>query len=127
MSLAAGQMWSYRAPQGFECSRMIIGAIASFEEGKRIVCCAISQAPQKLPDGTFQQATIPFLPMSEEAFLASVTEQDGTAEPPPEFADALRKWDEDPRGHGVFTVPFEGNVEDMIAQQMAALAGRPAA
>jgi hypothetical protein len=70
---------------------------------------------------------IPFLPMTEPAFMASVIALDGAAEPPESFAQKLQEWSDDPRGLSTFTVPFEGFLDRMIALQMAEIAGQSAA
>lgn len=125
--VATGQKWTYRAPAGFEQSRVIVGAILSFEEGEPIVCCSVSGAPRRLPCGTVDRVTIPFLPMTESAFFATVGTLDGSGDLPEAFAGALAEWSEDTRGLTTFTVPFEGYLDRMIAMQMAAIIGRAAA
>lgn len=123
MSYRAGQVWSYAAPAGFEDSRMTIGAIISFEDGERVVCCSVEQAPQRMPDGRVGTTAIPFLPMSEQAFAQSVVALDGEGLAPPEFADAYDEWKTDPKGLSCFSVPFEGFLDRMIALQMAEIVG----
>ena len=123
MQLAAGQYWTYRAPEGFEASRIVIGALVSFADGQRIVCCLVTGAPRRLPDNTVDTVTIPFLPMSEQAFLDTVVSPDGEAAVDETFATAFEQWQEDGRGLSVFTVPFEGFLDRMIALQMAAIVG----
>ncbi len=128
-TFAAGQCWHYHAPQGFEASRIVIGAIASFSDGNRILCCSVSDAPERQPDGSFAPVTIPFLAISEAAFAQSVTacdEADGS-ELADGFADGLKAWQDDERGLTCFTVPFEGQLDRMIAMQMAAIVGSDAA
>lgn len=127
MTLAAGQRWTYRAPAGYEASRVVIGAIAKFEGGNSIVCCAVSEAPKRHPDGTVELVTIPFLPMTEAAFMATVVAQDGMSELPGDFASKLQEWTEDPRGLTAFTVPFEGHLDRMIAAQMEKIVATHAA
>lgn len=127
MELAAGQCWTYRAPHGFEASRLLIGAIASFEGRMSIVCAAVIHAPRRHADGHIEAVTIPFLPMTEAAFRASVVALDGTAELPESFAQKLQEWSTDPKGLSTFTVPFEGFLDQMIAHQMAEIAGLSAA
>lgn len=126
---AAGQSWNYPAPEGFESSRILIGAIASFSGGRRILCCAVNVAPERQPDGTIARVAIPFLPMTEDALARTVTARD--AEPPaqlPEgFAEALAAWSDDPRGLTCFTVAFDGYLDRLIAHQMAAIIGTDAA
>lgn len=124
--LAAGQRWTYRAPEGFETSRMIIGALVTFADSPPIVCCAVTGAPRKLPDGTVDSVTIPFLPMSEEAFRASAGICDGEAAVEDAFAHAFESWYGDGRGLSAFTVSFEGYLDRMIALQMAAIVGEDA-
>jgi hypothetical protein len=127
MLLAASQRWSYRAPEGFEASRLIIGAIVTFDGRRSLICCSVIGAPRRRPDGMVEAVTIPFLPMTEPAFRASVVALDGTAEPPEAFARKLQEWSDDPRGLSTFTVPFEGFLDRMIALQMAEIAAQSAA
>lgn len=128
MDLAAGQSWTYRAPQGFETSRLLIGAIASFDGEQHIVLAAAVHAPRLHADGRMERVTIPFLPMTEDAFRASVLTLDAVAEPlPAVFSEKLAAWQNDPRGLTTFTVPFEGYLDQMIAHQMAEIAGLSAA
>lgn len=129
MTFAAGQCWTYRAPQGFESSRLLIGAIATFHNGEHIVCCSAVHAPKRHADGRFELVTIPFLPMTAAAFEASVVGHDlDSQEVVPEgFVSKLQEWSDDPRGLTVFTVPFEGFLDQMITHQMAASAGLSAA
>lgn len=128
MKIAAGQSWSYRAPGGFEASRLLIGAIASFNRDRNIVCCAVVHAPRRHADGHLDMITIPFLPMTDAAFHASVVALDeGAAELPDMFVEKLNAWSNDPKGLTAFTVPFEGFLDQMIALQMAEISGLSAA
>jgi hypothetical protein len=127
MTLAAGQRWTYRAPEGSEGSRLVIGAIVKFDSGQSIVCCSVMGAPRRQPDGTVSHVTIPFLPMTEAAFRGSAVNLDGADEPPASFAEKLQEWSDDPRGLTTFTVPFEGHLDRMIAMQMAEIVGQSAA
>lgn len=127
MKYAAGQSWTYRSPRGFEASRLLIGAIATFDRDRNIICCAAIHAPKRHADGYLEMITIPFLPMSEAAFEASVVSLDGEAELPESFVEKLEAWSSDPKGLTVFTVPFEGYLDQMIAHQMAEIAGLSAA
>ena len=128
MDLAAGQSWTYRAPAGFETSRLLIGAIASFDGQRTILLAAAVHAPRRHADGHLDMVTIPFLPMTEAAFRASVVDLDETAaELPEQFAEKLQEWSNDPRGLSTFTVRFEGFLDQMIAHQMAEIAGLSAA
>jgi hypothetical protein len=127
MQLAAGQCWTYRAPEGFEASRLVIGAIVRFDGKRSIICVSVYGAPRRRPDGNVETVIIPFLPMTEPAFLASIVAHAGAAEPPEMFARKLQEWSDDPRGLSTFTVPFEGFLDHMIAMQMAEIAGRSAA
>ncbi len=45
MSLHAGQCWTYRAPSGYETSRIIIGAIVTFDGDRSIVLLQRDQRP----------------------------------------------------------------------------------
>jgi hypothetical protein len=127
MNLAAGQRWAYNAPEGFEASRLVIGAIVTFDGRRSIVCCTVTGAPRRRADGIVEAVTVPFLPMTEPAFRASVTTFDGNEEPPEMFAQKLQEWIDDPRGLTTFTVPFEGYLDRMIALQMAEIARQSAA
>jgi hypothetical protein len=52
---------------------------------------------------------------------------EGTADLPEGFAEKLEEWSNDPKGLTAFTVPFEGFLDQMIALQMAEIAGLSAA
>lgn len=127
MTFAAGQCWTYRAPAGFERSRIVIGAVVTFADGRHILCCSVLHAPRRLPDKTVDCVTIPFLPMSEAALAATVVALEGSEAPAEHFRAALDAWQADERGLTSFTVPFEGFLDRMIATQMAAIVGRDAA
>ena len=127
MDLHAGQCWTYRAPSGFEASRLVIGAIVTFDGDRSIVCCSVTGAPRRHADGRVESVVVPFLPMTEPAFRASVVAFEGAAEPSQTFAAKLDEWGNDPRGLTTFTVPFEGYLDRMIALQMAEIAGQNAA
>ncbi len=126
LEFSAGQRWTYRAPAGFEASRIVIGAVVSCSGDKKVVCAAVAGAPRRLPDGQFEAVVIPFLPFTEAAFAATVLACDGEDAPPPEFAPALEAWAKDARGLSMFTVPFEGNLDVMIARQMEKIVGADA-
>ncbi|WP_295556266.1 hypothetical protein [uncultured Hyphomicrobium sp.] len=128
MNFAAGQSWSYRAPQGFEASRLLIGAVATFDQDRTIVCCAVVHAPRRHADGHLDMVTIPFLPLTQAAFEASVVAADeAPAELPEGFVEKLTEWSNDPRGLTAFTVPFDGFLDHLIAHQMADIVGLSAA
>lgn len=124
---ATRQSWTYAAPAGFEDSRLVVGAIVTFDGWERIVCCSVTGAPRRLACGTTERVTIPFLPLSEKAFRATVSALDGESDPPESFAAALAEWSADGRGLSVFTVPFDGTLDRLIARQMAAIVGQSAA
>ncbi len=123
MTFAAGQKWRYHAPAEIADSRLIIGALMEFPGGQQIACCAVTGALQRRDDGRIERALIPFLPMTIEALGATVSERDGVGDVPDAFADQLQAWREDARGLSYFTVPFEGSLERLIGQQMAAIVG----
>jgi hypothetical protein len=118
----AGEIWSYRAPQGFEDSRILVGAVLCYQDRRAIVCCAVYGAPRKNPDGSISASTIPFIPMWSEALSASVINCEGHGELPGAFAPALDSWSRDERGLAAFSVPFEGRLDLMIARQMQEIA-----
>jgi len=117
-----GQAWTYRVPDSHAASRIVVGAVLTFSGGD-VVCCAVTRAPRRLPDGTIDEATIPFLSFSQAALSETVLAPDGELPLPEGFAPALEEWHADPRGLTVFTVPFEGYLDRLIARQMAAIIG----
>lgn len=121
----AGQRWAYGAPPEFADGRIVIGAIVEFEGGCKIACCAVTGALERGSGGALERVTIPFLPLTLDALARTVTEPDGTAPLPDEFASHLADWSADPRGASYFTVPFEGSLERMIGLQMAAIIEPP--
>lgn len=128
MGFAAGQSWTYRAPQGFESSRLLIGAIATFGGHRKVVLASAIHAPRRHADGHIEMVTIPFIPMTEDAFRASVVSLDeAAAEIPEGFAEMFEDWKNDPKGLRTFTVGFDGYADHLIADQMAELARLAAA
>ena len=122
MEFAAGQSWAYRAPEGFESSRAIIGAIVRFEQQESIVCFAVIGAPRRRMVGAEDVVTIPFIPMSEGAFRATVTEMaEEEANLLAAFGVQLEMWADDTRGLAVFTVPFRGFLNQLMASQMSSM------
>ncbi len=121
MELAAGQRWRYRAAEGCETSRLVVGAIVTFEGGERIICCSVENAAHVEPDGSVTFAPLVFLPMSDTAWRATATEFDGSGEPHPAFAAALSQWGDDPAGLSAFTVAYDGFLDRTIARQMASI------
>lgn len=119
--LAPNQSWTYRAPNGFENSRLVIGAILSCADQGRIVCFSAHGVPGRDANGSPAAVTIPFLPMTEEAFMATALAEDGCGDPAPGFSPALNIWSQDPQGLSVFTVHFDGHLDRLIARQMAEL------
>lgn len=117
--IVAGQRWTYRVPQGFEDSRLIVGASVELNDNNSIVCCSVTHAPKGANVAPSETFTIPFLPMIEQAFWASAVARDGDAQPPPAFSRTFQRWREDPRGLAAFTVPFEGFLDQMIELQKA--------
>ena len=119
----AGEAWTYRAPAGYENSRLVIGAHLTFDAHEPILCCAVTGAPLRQEDTSHAAGTIPFLPLTLQALKDSVIRKDGTAPLPALFQSNLEKWQSDKRGLTFFTVPFEGYLEQMIARQMAQIVG----
>lgn len=120
---AAGQSWTYRAPEGCGDSRIVVGAVLTFATPPTLVCCAVSAAPQHMPDGSVSRIVIPFLPLTEDALAASVTALDGEGDLPEEFATQFNAWHNEDRGLSYFTVHFDGFLDRMIARQMAEIVG----
>ena len=123
MEFVAGQRWTYRAPVGFEASRLVIGAVVEFGESAQIICAAVSGAPKRMPDGQLEAVVVAFLPFSQAAFAATVVDLDGVDVVPAAFARELQAWAADGRGLSVFTVPFDGFLDKLIARQMAQIVG----
>jgi hypothetical protein len=119
----AGQRWTYRAPEGFAASRIVVGAVVAFAGSAPIMCCMVTDAPLRLPDGTISKVTIPFLPLTRQALEQTVVEADGEGEVTTAFIDAYTAWRADERGLSVFSVPFEGRLDLLIARQMASIIG----
>jgi hypothetical protein len=115
----AGQRWTYRTPAGFETSRIVIGAILYFTDQAPLACIAVEEAPQRRADGAVSTGSIPFLPLTLDALHRTVETRDGSAEPSATFVANFTTWRDDSRGLTYFTVPFEGHLDRMIAQQMA--------
>ena len=127
MELHAGQRWTYRVAQGYESSRLIIGAIITFEAAPAIICCSVTDAPRSGEGLATETVSIPFLPLSEMAFRETALALDGSADPLASFGDRLREWSDDPNGLTVFTVPFQGHLDRLIANQMAEIVKKNAA
>lgn len=123
----AGQRWCFDTSYGFDDARAIVGAIVSPSSGERIVCFSVTRAPTTLDDGSKSEAMISFIPMTESAFRATITEPDGNAALPAEFSDELAAWQSDARGLTIFTVPFDGCLDRLLANQAASLINQPAA
>ena len=124
LSFAVGQCWTYRAPPGFEHSRLVIGAIVTHHASPDVVCVSVLNAPQRQPDASIIAITVPFLPLSVEAMRHTVTALAATdARPAEAFRAAYEAWRSDPRGLSYFSVPFEGFLDQLVARQMAAIAG----
>lgn len=123
----AGECWIYRPLAGFEASRLLIGAVVTFEDREAIVCCAVTHAPTVRPDGALEAATIPFLPLTAGAFAASVEAKDAAtprAVLPDAFAEAFQMWQADERGLAAFTQRYDGRLDHLIAREMAGLVAR---
>ena len=123
MDFAAGQRWTYRTPSGYEASRIVVGAVVTFRGSERAVCVAIAGAPGRTLDGRHDPIDIPFLAFTQSAFEATVGALDGSDVPPAAFAAGMEAWAADSRGLAVFTVPFEGTLDGLIARQMAEIVG----
>ncbi len=119
-SYSVGQSWIYEAPNGFEKSRIIIGAILTFASHEPVICAAVTDAPMKDEEGNVQSLTIPFLPFSKTAFEQTVIRVDGTAPVPESFRDNYKNWKTDSKGLGFINIPFRGllrNMADGLAQK----------
>lgn len=119
----AGQRWAYRAPDGFASSRIVIGAVVAFAGNDPVMCCMVIDAAVRQTNGTVAKTTIPFLPLTCDALEKTVVERDGEAEVDASFIDAYSSWRGDDRGLSVFSVPFEGRLDQLIARQMASIIG----
>ena len=122
-----GTAWRYRTIRDYDSSRLVIGAYLEFEGSEPVICCAALQAPVRQPDGSYCTGTIPFVPLTMTAFRQSALTPDGHGALPAEFQSSLQNWQNDPRGLTVFTVPFDGSLERLIARQMAQIVETKAA
>ncbi len=119
--LAAGQRWRFQSLDSDVTLRLVIGAILGFEAAERVICVSMVAGDGTAPIPYARTRTIAFLPLCETAFRATVTEIDGMGEPAEGFAAEFEIWRSDPRGLTVFTVPFDGSVDRLIARQMEAI------
>lgn len=120
----AGETWTTRGVAEGSLPVLVIGAIVRDDRsGRGIAACAVWNARAKSADGIWSPATIPFLPIDLEALTASVVAPAPPRPLPDEFMSHFETWRADPRGLSVFTIPFEGTLDGLIARQMAAIAG----
>ena len=112
-SYVVGQAWTYKAPRGFEKSRLIIGAILTFANHQPIICAAVTKAPMSDMNGRVQPLTIPFLPFSKIAFDQTVLNIDGSAQVPEGFKNHYTSWKNDFKGIGFINIPFKGLLRSM--------------
>ncbi len=104
---AVGQVWTWPIPEGFEDSRIIIGAVETLEDGEEVICIAATAAPVPRREGKVARMTIPFLPFSKKAMDTTVLELDGNeGELPEDFHLALQHWKMDPANRIFFQEPF---------------------
>ena len=85
MKFAAGQQWTYDTPTGHEASRIVIGAVATCASGEHIICFSVFNAPRIGPAGEVEVVTIPFVPMSKDAFEKTIVEKLETPSHRPDF------------------------------------------
>jgi len=111
---SVGQSWIYEAPKGFECSRIIIGAILTFSSHEPVICAAVTNAPMKNDEGELHPLTIPFLPFSKSAFDQTVVRLDGPANLPSSFGENYKYWKTDQKGLGFINIPFKGLLRNMV-------------
>lgn len=119
VTFKAGQVWRGR---GDDRPIVVIGAVIEIEGRPAVACCSVLSEGA---DAGRTGETVPFLPLTIEALAQSV---DGCAiaedgEVAEGFLDALRSWQDDPRGLTVFNVPYEGSLDRLIARQMASIVG----
>lgn len=112
-----GQSWTYRVAEGFEQSRLIVGATLEVDDKTSVVCCSVTKAPVAVNGVRGQTFTIPFLPIVTQAFWATALTRDGEAKLPPTFPRHFRRWKDNPRGLMAFTVPFDGFLDQMFELQ----------
>jgi hypothetical protein len=123
--IEAGQCWTYRAPRGFEASRILVGATVKVKNN-RIICCSVVGAPKRIDAAPDEKRTIPFLPIVEGAFRATAVALDGYGELPAAFDEIYPRWRSDPLGLAAFTVPFMGFLENMLDLQAVRKSGEAA-
>lgn len=112
-TIAAGQCWTYRCPQSFEHSRLVVGAAVKLNDKTNVICCSVLRVPYRphvAPEPSF---TIPFLPMTEEAFRESAVWLVDDVEPK-NFYDSLHVWRSNRRSMTAFTKPFSGLLDQFV-------------
>ncbi len=112
-SYVVGQAWTYKAPAGFEGSRIIIGAILTFANHEPIICVAVTKAPMSDMNGRVQSLTIPFLPFSKVAFDQTIKTIDHSTQLPQDFVNHYTSWKNDLKGLGFINIPFKGLLRSM--------------
>ena len=114
---AIGQSWTYPVPEGFESSRIVVGAIEG-EGEQTIICVSVTDVPVPHPDGGIGRTTIAFMPFTSQALDATVIGQDGDLTVPDGFEEAHGEWLEDPEGQRCFDVPFPVILSKLFQQML---------
>ena len=110
---SVGQAWVYKAPKGFDESRIVVGAILTFARHDPVICAAVTQAPMLDSTGMVHPLTIPFLPFSKSAFDQTVLNIDGSLKLPKDFDSYYTCWKSDQKGLGYINTPFKSLLRNM--------------
>ena len=128
-AFAAGETWTTRLPASSHSQDgappfLVIGAILHADAtATGIAACAVWNARAKAADGSWAPTIVPFLPLSLAALARTVVERAEPLALPDDFLAYFEAWRADPKGLTVYTIPFEGSLDTLIAHQMAAIIG----
>lgn len=117
LSYTTGQSWTWVSPEGFEQSRVVIGAIEQTAGGGEVVCVAITGLPVPAAQGEVQLTTISFVPFTREAIDASLKENEGEQPVPDAFTPALEQWRANPEGPLAVPVPLPNFLAEVYRSQ----------
>ena len=129
---SAGETWTTRRPAATATSLpqdgappyLVIGAILHADTtATGIAACAVWNARAKSAEGAWAPSIVPFLPLSLAALARTVVERAEPLALPDGFLAHFEAWRADPKGLTVYTIPFEGSLDTLIAHQMAAIIG----
>lgn len=124
VEFTAGETWTTRGVVDGPPPHLVIGAIIRGDDvGRSVAACAVWHAHARTPAGEWRTTTVPFLPLTLAALAGTVVDRAAPLAMPDEFMAEFEAWQADPKGLSVFTIPFEGSLDGLIARQMAAIIG----